>query len=307
MIGELEALVAEHPLRERLHAQRMLALYRSGRQSEALDAYRAGARRARRSRSAWSPGLSCSGSQQAILAHDPALDRRPRHAPPARPPPPQPAPARPPPRRRRTPLVAVAVLSAAAGLLAFGISRVTAPDRSSGSTRTAVGAIDPDGGRITAQYAGRPRPGGARGRRGLRLGRATRWTGPCRGSTVGHDPHQIVQIDVGGEPTALAFGAGSLWVANGESRSVAQVVCGNIPSSAAGPQGILASEGTGFWCYWLLDTPPRRVLRSAPKRPSRTIPGGDRRSRSGGQAGMSVHVNGTVARDEQQSCDLALS
>ena len=38
-----------------------------------------------------------------------------------------------------------------------------------------------------------------------------------------HDPHQIVQIDVGGEPTALAFGAGSLWVANGESRSVAQV------------------------------------------------------------------------------------
>ena len=40
VIGELEALVAEDPLREQLHAQRMLALYRSGRQAEALQAYR---------------------------------------------------------------------------------------------------------------------------------------------------------------------------------------------------------------------------------------------------------------------------
>jgi len=39
VLGELEALVTAHPLRERLWAQRMTALYRSGRQPEALEAY----------------------------------------------------------------------------------------------------------------------------------------------------------------------------------------------------------------------------------------------------------------------------
>jgi DNA-binding SARP family transcriptional activator/tetratricopeptide (TPR) repeat protein len=72
VVGELEWLVHEHALRERLRGQLMLALYRSGRQAEALDVYQAG-RRLLADELGLEPGESLKQLQLAILAHDPAL------------------------------------------------------------------------------------------------------------------------------------------------------------------------------------------------------------------------------------------
>lgn len=73
LVGELEALVAQHPLRERLRCQLMLALYRSGRQAEALDAYRS-ARRELSEELGLEPSEELKRLEQAILRQDPALD-----------------------------------------------------------------------------------------------------------------------------------------------------------------------------------------------------------------------------------------
>jgi DNA-binding SARP family transcriptional activator len=67
VVGELQGLVAAEPLRERLHAQRMLALYRCGRQAEALDAYRQ-ARRALVEQIGVEPGPELRRIQEAICA-----------------------------------------------------------------------------------------------------------------------------------------------------------------------------------------------------------------------------------------------
>ena len=72
LVAELRRLVAEHPARERLAEQLMLALYRCGRQSEALDAYR-DARRRLAEEIGVEPGPELRALQEAILNHDPAL------------------------------------------------------------------------------------------------------------------------------------------------------------------------------------------------------------------------------------------
>ena len=72
VLGELQALVREHPLRERLRAQLMIALYREGRQAEALGVF-ADARRVLVEEVGLEPGPELASLQRQILAHDPAL------------------------------------------------------------------------------------------------------------------------------------------------------------------------------------------------------------------------------------------
>jgi DNA-binding SARP family transcriptional activator len=112
VVPELEELVAAEPLRERPRELLMLALYRAGRQADALDLYR-------RTRDLFvnelgiEPGPGLRELEQAVLRQDTAL-----RAPPRRPRRPAPEPgAEPPPPRRQWPLVVAAL---AAILLATG-------------------------------------------------------------------------------------------------------------------------------------------------------------------------------------------
>jgi DNA-binding SARP family transcriptional activator len=75
LVAELEPLVAEHPFRERLRAQLMLALYRSGRQAEALRAYR-DARHTLVEELGLEPGRRLQQLEAAMLAQDAELDWR---------------------------------------------------------------------------------------------------------------------------------------------------------------------------------------------------------------------------------------
>ena len=216
---EVESLVAENPLRERLHGQRMLALYRAGRQAEALAAFRE--------------------ARAALVDQDRRRARR-RAAGPARPDPragsgistscpaAEPPPARPLARGRRRRRLVAAAGALFAGLGAFGVSRLRAPDSCRPSTRTRrphrpgrrpdPGAVPV--GRSPGAVAPAAAPSGREHRSTLRSpGSTATATGRC-------DPRRRGS-------GALAFAAGSLWVADGDP----------APSrrSTRGPTGVLAS------------------------------------------------------------------
>jgi YVTN family beta-propeller protein len=269
VIGELEALVAEHPLREHAHGQRMLALYRSGRQAESLEAYR-DARSALVDEIGVEPGSELRRLHESILAQDPALDltvaadREP------------PSPAQPPPARGRWLLVGAAALLIA-GVTAFGVIRVLEPESLSGIDENAVGLIDPDGGRITKQYSVGHRPSAAV------AGGGSVWIANGADGTVSRIDRehgdQVATIDVGGSPAALAFGGGSLWVADSDSRKVAQVdpsenrvrqrfVVGNAPRALAFAAGAVWVASGADGRIHRLDLERARVTQSIPVGPN---------------------------------------
>ena len=247
VIAELEALVAQHPLRERLHSRRMLALYRSGRQSEALEAYRQ-ARSALVEEIGVEPGAELRRLHDAILAQDPALDLQASADHPRQP---SPRPGR-------------------AGWPA-GCSSSPPPwwSRVSGVRRHPRRRGRRDAHR---RERGRPdRPGERAHQESYAVGRSPAavtvgagsvWVANRLDGTVSRvdrepSPDEIVQIPVGGAPSALAFGAGSLWVADGDAREVAQVdpgakkvlqriTVGNAPRSLA-VTGAPCGRSGGRW------------------------------------------------------------
>ena len=203
LIGELEALVAQHPLRERLRGQLMLALYRCGRQAEALELYQH-TRRLLRDELGLEPNPTLQDLEQAILRQDPSLGAPPRgvlrtasNA------------AR---RRPRALIVAGAVLLAAA--VAAGIIELTHGSGPGGIDHIApnsVGAIDLKSNRIVAQVPVGTRPGP------IVYGHGQLWVANLDNETVSRvDPNARAQTDVialGAHPNALAVQRRGLWAA----------------------------------------------------------------------------------------------
>ncbi len=201
LVGELETLVAGHPLRERLQRQLMLALYRAGRQAEALESYHK-ARRSLVDELGLEPGRDLQELERAILAQDAALE--------------------PPPRRSGAQPVTVArgarrgawLIAAAGAVLLAGIAAVAVKLSSSSASSVqvpanSVAAIDPGS-----------------------------------NSVVGSAP-------VGSRPGAIAFGSGSLWVANVDDQTVSRIDPGSLRTlrtlSLGNPPTGLAADANAVW------------------------------------------------------------
>ena len=219
IVGELEALAAEHPLREGVRGQLMLALYRCDRQAEALEAYRIG-RRLLVEELGIEPSSSLRELHEQILAQDPALGahRRPR-----RPPRPRlPAPTEVI-RRPRALVAAGAVLIAAAVSVAVlqvvradpGSARPTVP-----LTYSALAAVAPASGGVDAAVA---LPGVGR----VALAGGLVWVGGDDSRTVSAvdvRTHRLVRtVPTGLFPTDIAAGGGSVWVVDGAHGRVVRI------------------------------------------------------------------------------------
>ena len=213
VVAELEALVAEHPLRERLRRDLMLALYRCGRQSEALEVHRDGRQRLVEELGI-EPSRALRELERAILAQDASLE--------APPPLGFEAPARTAAfsHRRRRLLATAAALAAGSAIAAIavgltrGSSRVTVPPN-------AVGVIDPATNKVTDAV-----PVGA-GPSGIAVGEGAIWIANRDDKTVARvDPrtHEIEQtIPVEGTPTGIAAARGGVWVAHGTTGTLERI------------------------------------------------------------------------------------
>jgi len=271
LTAELEQLAGEHPLRERLHGQLMLALYRCGRQAEALAAYRR-VRDLLADELGIDPGEPLRRLHASVLAHDPALDWNGGHRVPAEgdrasdgrpvvvfPPPERPAPrpgggrrgldwAR---RRGRKLLAVGSALAVAAAAVIVVVARPWAGGPT-GLPANSVGLIGPDGGQV-----GSPVPLGSPD--GLAYGDGAVWAVSSTDDRLYRiDPatHAVQQIPVGSAPTAVTVTGADVWVANSGDGTVSRinaaanavvqtVPVGNVPVAiASGRSGVwVANEG----------------------------------------------------------------
>ena len=212
LVPELQQLSADHPLRERLQGQLMRALYASGRQGDALEAYRQ-ARRTLSEQLGLEPGPQLQELERRILNQDPELAPvrpvRETFRPPA------------PPRRRRWALIS---LAGALVLVGAAVAVVSATRGDAGplvATSNSLAVVDPDRNRVVSviPIGGTPR--------GVALGAGHVWTANGGEGTVSMiDPQRlrVVQtIGLGAQATALVEVDGVMWAATGSDNTVIRI------------------------------------------------------------------------------------
>jgi YVTN family beta-propeller protein len=262
LVSELEQLVADHPLRERLVAALMLALYRAGRQADALAAFQA-ARGRLVEELGLEPEPEIRQLQQRILQHDPELAR------------PGPAVLSRRPAARATRLAAVAVLFIGAALAAGLLD-------SSGAAHSAqVMLVDANGlvavdttsdGLVAATpLTGAPEAVGS--------GAGSVWAAEPSGAITRVDPSSGVTVDqilVGGEPGSVAVGGGAIWAASTVGAVVTRIdpVTEGVTQTISLPGSGLGSIGFGLGRLWVADPAAQELFEVDPVNGSleRTLP-----------------------------------
>jgi len=221
LVGELESLVAQHPLRERLRGQLMLALYRSGRQAEALEAYRA-ARHALVEELGLEPSEELQRLQRAILAHDPSLAApageraAPGHEAGRLPS----VPARS--RRRMRALAAIGALLVAGAVAAAVVQLTSGPAPAPVVVApNSVAVIDPETNRVVGDVPVGSRPVA------VAVGHGSVWVANADdGTVVRIDPVSlriVKTIGIGAPAVDLAVGPDAVWVANGSDGTLSRI------------------------------------------------------------------------------------
>jgi DNA-binding SARP family transcriptional activator/DNA-binding beta-propeller fold protein YncE len=291
LVGELETLVAEHPFRERLCRQLMLALYRCGRQAEALEVYRK-TRRKLVDELGIEPGPALQDLEQAILRHEQAIapvaqtgtgktiesprpvaepiDRGVAAAPEQGP------------RRARRPalgsrlLAVIGLVLLAVGLgLAFMLNR--GRPASILLTSNSVGFVDAKSGRVTRSF-----PVG-RAPSALTVANNSVWVANYRDETVTRIDRTTgrgITIAVGGHPTGIAAFRSAVWVWTSEGLLVRidsrydtaghPVRLGPVGGTAREPGRITA--GAGFLWITVPDATVLRIDAAHPERRRSIVP-----------------------------------
>jgi YVTN family beta-propeller protein len=269
LVGELEALIAGHPYHEPFHRQLMLALYRSGRQSDALAVFRR-ARGLLAEELGIEPGPELRRTEQAILRQDPQLEQRAaahlRRPGPAKPAPPvgPPGPAATSDRRRhRGPaLIAAGVALAVAAAVAVPLA-LRAAGTGASIPANGIGVLSPSGNSVTAGLA---MPSALAS---LAAGGGSVWATSPEGHTVYRiDPatRAITQaIPVGAGAGGIAYADGDVWVANASDGTVSRIDSTSgrvVQTTGAGSEPTAVAAGLG--AVWVTDQLGSAVYRIDP-------------------------------------------